>query len=131
MIITFILGFIGFTLFFITIIVNVFFGGTFKKYDFENTIISYINNDLDSKLIYNLNQRYICEEEEEILILGTWFGSSNKCKCGSLIKNESYYKADVRCETIYGDDKKYTKFNGKSICIKRKRKSFKELIKSK
>ena len=84
------------------------------------TIISYINNDLDSKLIYNLNQRHICEEEEEILILGTWFGSSNKCRCGSLIKNESCYKADVGCETIYGYAKNYTKFNGKKFILKEK-----------
>ena len=36
MIITYILGFIGFTLFFIALIVNVVLGGSFKKYDFEN-----------------------------------------------------------------------------------------------
>ena len=93
------------------------FANKFIKYDFDNSIISYISNDLDSKLIYNLNQRDKCEEGEEILILGTWFGSSNKCKCGSLIKNESCYKADVGCETIYGDAKNYTKFNGKkNLC---------------
>ena len=79
MIITYILGFIGFILFFIALILNMVFANKFIKYDFDNSIISYISNDLDSKLIYNLNQRDKCEEGEEILILGTWFGSSNKC----------------------------------------------------
>ena len=65
--------------FFIALILNMFFANRFIKYNFDYSIISYIGEDLDSKLIYNLNQRDKCEEGEEILILGTWFGSSNKC----------------------------------------------------
>ena len=111
-----------------TLISSIIFAYKFKKFLIENSIFQYQNRDLNTKLIYNITQKDKCEDEEETLVLGTWFGSINKCKCPQKILNFDCKAEDKNCTTISGEPKNYTKFNKKFFCVVRKGKTYKELI---
>ena len=114
------------------LICNIVFSFCYKNYEFDNeTIILYINEILNSKFIYEFNPRNKCQEGEEKLVLGTWDGTIDKCKCGSEIKDNACESGKLDCETIEGEKpKNYTIFGGKEICIKRKGETYYNLIKS-
>ena len=104
------------------VIAGIIFAYKFKPFLIENSIFQYQNRDLNTKLIYNItkiNTSDTCGSEEEILVLGTWFGSINKYQCKEENKN---------CTTISGEPKNYTKFNNTVFCVERKGKTYKELI---
>ena len=113
-------------------ITNIVFSFKYKEYEFENdSIISYIHNTLNSKFIYEFNPRTTCNSGEEKLILGTWDGAKNKCKCGNIINNFECGEIEKNCQTITGESpKNYTKFNEKFICVIRKGDTYLNLIKS-
>ena len=111
-----------------TLIANIIFAFQFKQVLIENSIFQYQNRDLNTKLIYNITQKDKCEEREETLVLGTWFGSINKCKCPQRIFNSDCKAENKDCTTISGEPKNYTKFYEKSFCAIRKGKTYKELI---
>ena len=81
-------------------------------------------------MIYKITQKDYCEVGEETLILGTWFGSINKCKCYERILNNECKPENSGCYNISGEPKYYTKYDGKEFCVERKGKTYKELIKS-
>ena len=121
---------IGFSLFLISLILNGIFNIKYNEYNFDKTIISYINNDLNSRLIYNLSQKEECDKGEEALILGTWFGSLDRCQCDNAFMSRKCYDYETECNTISGASRNYTKFNGKKICATRKGNTYKELSQS-
>ena len=111
-----------------TLIANIIFAFKFKQFLIENSIFQYQNRDLNTKLIYSITQRDKCKDGEETLVLGTWFGSINKCKCPQRIFNSDCKAENKDCTTISGEPKNYTKFYEKSFCVTRKGKTYKELI---
>ena len=113
-----------------TLIASMVLGFQYKKIIFETSIFRYQNRDLNTKLIYKITQRDYCEVGEETLILGTWFGSINKCKCYERILNTECKPENSGCYNISGDPKNYTKYDGKEFCVERKGKTYKELIKA-
>ena len=114
-----------------TLITNICFGSYYKQYDLDNTFIPKLKIDLETKLIYNFTESDSgnCLEGEELLDLGTWYGPVNRCKCSNKTEYGICRYNDINCTTI-GNQKKYTKINGKYICVKRQGKTFRELIKS-
>ena len=121
---------VGLALFIVSIFLNANFYIKYKEYNFDKTIISYINNDLNSRLIYNLSQKEECDKGEEALILGTWFGSLDRCQCDNAFMSRKCYDYETECNTISGASRNYTKFNGKKICATRKGNTYKELLQS-
>ena len=92
-----------------TLIVNIIFAYQFKQFLIENSIFQYQNRDLNTKLIYSITQRDKWKDGEETLVLGTWFGSINKCKCPQRILNNDCKEENKDCTTISGEPKNYTK----------------------
>ena len=118
-------------------IIVITFSFVYKKYEFEKeSIIAYIHNSLNSKLIYEFTPRDHCLEGEEKLVLGSWDGTITKCDCGLHTYNRTctgndYDQKGVKCRTISGERPvNYTKFNGQEICVKRKGEIFSKLIES-
>ena len=114
-------------------ITNVVFSFYYKTYELDkNKAISYIQDTLNSKLIYEFNRRDQCLEGEEKLSLGTWDGSIDKCKCGN--KKPTLYACTAEqkdCQTLKGQEaKNYTVFNQKEICVKKEGSTYLDLIKS-
>ena len=114
-------------------ITNVVFSFYYKTYELDkNKAISYIQDTLNSKLIYEFNPRDKCLEGEEKLSLGTWDGSIDKCKCGNKEPTPNACTAEQKdCQTLKGQEaKNYTVFNQKEICVKKEGSTYLDLIKS-
>ena len=123
------LGIVAIVCFLGALIANLIFAFSFNQFFIENSIFQYINRDLNTKLIYKITQRDKCEEGEETLVIGTWFGSINKCQCSpQRILNNDCTDENRGCTTISGEPKNYTKFYDKFFCVVREGKTYKELI---
>jgi len=114
------------------LISNIVFSFKYVHYEFENEkVILYINEILNTKLIYEFNPRAKCQEGEEKLVLGTWDGTKDKCKCGAEIRDGACVVESSECITIPGiKPKNYTVFGGKEICVVRKGETYNNLVKS-
>jgi len=101
-------------------ITNIVFSTKYVIYKLDkNPVINYIDKTLKSKLIYEINQRPHCLNNEEKLVIGTWDGTINKCKCDDgTIKDFDCGPEDINCVTIESEKKNYTVFNGNEICVK-------------
>ena len=114
------------------LISDIVFSFKFVQYEFDKeNVILYINEILNTKLIYDFNPRPKCQEGEEKLVLGTWDGTIDKCYCGAEILNNACGPEQSKCNTVLGKKpKNYTVFGGKEICVKRKGETYNNLVKS-
>ena len=114
----YLLGFLSIFL----IILNAIFSFIYKKYDFENNIIcSEIKNELNTVLITSFIERDSCLEDEKILILGQWDGTTEGCFCDNNIYKGKCSENDIinNCEKLKAIQPiNYAKINSKYICIK-------------
>jgi hypothetical protein len=106
----------------------------YDNYEFEkHPVFLEILHNLDTKLIYNLELKPSCEEDEEKLILGEWDGISEGCNCSNTsVKREctenDYKNKCYRIAKQYPIS--YTKFNSNFICVKRSGKSYLDFLKT-
>lgn len=126
----YLLGFLSIFL----IILNAIFSFIYKKYDFENNIIcSEIKNELNTVLITSFIERDSCLEDEKILILGQWDGTTEGCFCDNNIYKGKCSENDIinNCEKLKAIQPiNYAKINSKYICIKTTEKNYIDYIKS-
>ena len=112
------------------LITNMFFSFKYIPYDLgNNTIIAKIENDLNSKLIYDIALRTSCLRNEEELALETWDGTPDRCICDGQETPCSQKKG--QCTTEAGvPARNFTYIKGYKICIVRKGETVLELMKS-
>ena len=126
------------TLFLYIIICNIIYSFFDFNYDFDNSIAFDIEQALNSKLIYNFQQKYNCDKDEEALILGKWKGLNEGCKClghrvtkGRCRRRNSLNSlvVYVGCEDMPAiPSKYYEKFDNKKFCVKRSTETYRYLL---
>ena len=129
---------LGFLIFFMVVlfIANIIFSFKYSEYDFDNNeILSEIFNSLNGKLIYSLSIKSECSDDEEILTLGKWEGTTSGCIC-SKYEIYKYYCSDTKrrqgCNDIDSiPPKKFEIINSNYICLKKSKETYKELLDSK
>ena len=112
-------------------VLNIVFSFKFAKYNLEeNGITLEIINSLEGKLIYSFELKNNCSSEEEILSLGEYEGFKEGCKCKDKNKDEQCSDDDIenKCTKT---QLKFQKINSKYICVKKSKKTYIDLIKSK
>lgn len=118
-------------------IASIIFTFTYEKYvddDDLNEIIYQIEKTLNSKLIYSLKNKTLCDYNEDELVLGTWDGTKVGCYCGGAIYDYecSEELTKQNCMTIPAYNKiNYTIINSNHICVKESTLSYKDLLKTK
>ena len=114
---------------------NIIFSFKYHEYQLDtNPILLVLEENFNSKLIYNLELKESCENGEEKLTLGRWDGTIEGCYCYyDNIKRGSCSKSDYnnKCETLQGyPPLDYYKINSKFICVKNSKETYKSLLKT-
>ena len=111
----------------IILVLNFFFSYYYATYKLEeNGIILEIINSLEGKLIYSFELKNNCSSEEEILTLGEYDGFKEDCEC----KDEQCLDDDSK-NNCSKTQLKIQKINSNYICLKKSKKTYIDLIKSK
>ena len=99
---------------------NIIFSFKYHEYQLDtNPILLVLEENFNSKLIYDLELKESCENGEEKLTLGRWDGTIEGC----------YY--NNKCETLQGyPPLDYYKINSKFICVNNSKETYKSLLKT-
>jgi len=126
---SFLLYFIYLGIIFLSSIIFIF---TYKKYDEDINDISYeIEKTLNTKIIYSIKNKTICDVDEEELVLGSWDGTKEGCFCEGVVYDYECSDKLVNqgCKIIPAHNKiNYTIINSNYICIKRSKLSYRDLL---
>lgn len=116
----------------IIILCIIYFPFRYTKYNFdENKLLSEIEINLNSKLIYSLRKSIVCDRDEEKLILGKWDGLKEGCFCEDIIFD---YKCSEElisqgCKIIPSyKEIDYQIINSNYLCVKKSALSYRDLI---
>lgn len=97
-------------------------------------ILLVLEENFNSKLIYDLELKESCGIDEEKLVLGRWDGTIEGCLCyNNDIKRRACLKDDYnnKCETLQGySPLDYYKINSKFICVKKSKETYINLLKT-
>lgn len=118
----------------IIFLLSIVFIFTYKLYeeDFEELLYE-VEKNLNSKLIYSFKNKFLCDIDEEKLILGSWDGTKIGCFCfGTIFDYEcSEELIEQGCKTIPAHNKiNYTIINSNYICIKKSPFTYRDLFKT-
>ena len=126
---SFLLYFIYLGIIFLLSIIFIF---TYEKYGEDINDISYeIEKTLNTKIIYSIKNKTICDMDEEELVLGSWDGTKEGCYCEGVVYDYECSDKLVNqgCKIIPAHNKiNYTIINSNYICIKRSKLSYRDLL---
>ena len=111
---------------------SIIFSFKYYKTNFDNNqFFKEIESSINGKSIISLNFKSSCSPDEEILFFGQRDGAKEGCKCQNTINPYqcSLINITVGCTNIPSIYPiKYSKINSKYICIKRYKKTYRELL---